>query len=68
VYKENIRIHVKHLKAIAAVNYFMCAVKFNSLSAIGLISDVVFSGKVFLRNFLANFWKFKMLNYLNLIP
>jgi len=27
VYKEKIRIHVKRLKAIAAVNYFMCAVK-----------------------------------------
>ena len=29
LYKEKIRIHVKRLKAIAAVNYFMCAVKFN---------------------------------------
>jgi len=28
VYKEN-KMHVKRLIAIAAVNYFMCAVKFN---------------------------------------
>ena len=29
MYKEKIRIHVKRLIAIAAVNYFICALKLN---------------------------------------